>query len=450
MTLVALPASAPPGTGFVLTYAGSTGGSIKIVRPDGSSYYRATTVGSGTVTYTPTATGAYRASLLDTRPPRKTLASTAFSVVDPTPAPVPAPVPAPTPTCTYGGLWSAPWNTAVVKAVGLGMQTIELELNRAYPASQTPDMAYVQSVIDFANQIKGAGLKYVVELGAHHVPDWVRARTEMQMQAQDGSFSGLLDVVWNDGARNVIVDYLTLFRGVISGADGIRLGAGGGVEFLYPGGGKIWSFGPAAKAVSPVPGWTPGNTTSATMWWDWYVNSLVGGAQWVASVCRSLGYGGQFWVLLPGRGSSPGIMSTQLAQGFTGNLDVLGRAAYWPVIVDRIAPLGWGGWCSSAIENGVWDTSQPGDVTLPINDATWQAMSSHRWIAMLFSRKGMAQSLENPGFGDSTAYGTDMMRGLKAQADAVHATWCVWAHEHNLADGTNGLSFALWGQTAGR
>lgn len=333
---------------------------------------------------------------------------------------------------------------------GLREATVECYLDRCMPTSIAPSAGYLTSLAKEVAALKARGFAITLELGIHYLPAWIRNQPGLRFTNQYGGVGGGLNIVWNEAARSIAVAYLNALATVVDfkTIDNIRFGAAGDVEFLYPAHDAdgahqngYWAFQPdgTAQPGCPSPSWRPGDPAApgaVGLWYDWYLNCLVGATQWLMAYTRTKGFTGRAWAVMPGKGAIPHIAQQSIDAGLMRYADVMARGAVWDKIVDRLAPLGFGIWCSSAAEMpGGTDWTQSTDAARTLTDPVWDGASSMRWLAYLAGRRGLAQAGENPGF-PNTGYGPAMMANVVMQARRANWLICAWAHEHNLFDGS--------------
>ena len=302
-----------------------------------------------------------------------------------------------------------PARAAAEAAAGLSIANHEVYWDRVESSDGVFDASVLARMATDRDTFAAAGLRLVLEPGLHEPPTYVRRLPNAQYRAQDGSFAGT-NVIWSTDVRQRVERYIRVLNATLdfSRYSAIRLGAAGDVEVLYPGNSLFWAFDAVAQATGcPAPGWAPGNTTldavGVAAWYDWYLDSLIGEIVWRRNLFRSLGFAGDFLLVMPGIGALPSAARAALDSNLTLYADVMGRGATWLLLLQRLVPAMGGpdrlvAWCSSTAEGYRQDDiSAPGDAVLDPSDPVLSTWSSMRLMSYYADRLGLTKGGENPG-----------------------------------------------------
>jgi hypothetical protein len=233
-------------------------------------------------------------------------------------------------------LQAEPRTYSTLRAAGIDAVTLSLLWGRAEPRGPGLDDAYLQEVEGQYEAARDAGLEVALSTGLQYPPDWASEKRGARFVDQNGtSWRGpigdnALDAVFNQEVRAAQDAYLQRLgerlRDLMPA--GIRVGGLGRGELHYPPGRKeeprnvFWAFGPAARALSPVPQFQPGTGSheEARVFLDWYLGSLAEYGRWQLDTYRRyFGPRPRLIVLLPSWGIRPGEIDDAAASLLSGS-----------------------------------------------------------------------------------------------------------------------------------
>ena len=346
------------------------------------------------------------------------------------------------------------------------MRVVHLELSwGAYePSDGAFSSGYAQDARQRLAAMRAAGMKVVLGLGLQYPPSWVFGYPDSGYVDQYGNRMNVANLTWNAALRSKVERYLARVDADLdlNSFWAVRIGSGGNVETLYPGAAgrnAYWAYDGNAQARSPFPGWQPGQTTwngqpfttaQVSQWYDWYLDALVDGVDWQIGAYKSLGYSGYLQVLLPGQGVRPndyaGAIGRHLAAGTAG--DTMARGAVWDRVIARIADKrNVVAYVSSMADgSGGDDLCGSGDAGVAATSSAVYLWSATRWISYNANKYGLAKMGENPGQRDTDNYGQTMLERAALQMQSCGFQGLMWAHDHNLYDGTSGVSLESYGR----
>jgi len=398
----------------------------------------------------------------------------------PSPAPTaPSPVAAPVTTATpytFGTLLSDSKNATQLYASGVRVVHLELGWDAYEPTDGVFDASYAAAAAQKLKTFKAVGLQVVLGVGLQYPPSWVFNYPNSRYVDQQGRPAGPVNLTFNTVLRQRAATYVArVDRDLgLNNFVAVRIGSGGLIEAMYPGadagGGtnSYWAYDanaqgstgrPATIAANPYPGWRPGQTSyqgqpfsvaQVQRWYDWYLGAMVDGINWQIGIYRQLGFSGDQQVLLPGLGSRPDEYRAAIANYLGGGGDdnhTMGRAAVWNKVIaglstrERIVI-----YISSLADGSGGDDSCAGtDQAVREDDPQVDSWSATRWVSYNANRYGMAKNGENPGRGDTNAYGPKMLQAAVRQMQGCGLQGIMWAHESNLYDSNSGVTVATYG-----
>jgi hypothetical protein len=343
------------------------------------------------------------------------------------------------------------------------------EQDQAWSVYETADNVFSTSeknskIAELAT-LKGLGYVVSMSMGHHYTPAYVSALSGGVFVNEAGTSSSQANLVFSSTTRGRMERYMSRLHTDLNLNNywSIRISAAGNGEFLYPEGGW-WAYDtnaqggaglPATVPPCPYPGWKPGQTTitvaQAGEWLEWYLDALVDSANWQMKYLRDLGFTGWFEILIPGNGTRPTLLASDLS---TNRLEPgaweTAVGAVWHKIVQKIAEKrGVICYCTSVADisgTPLYNVTTTGDAAVDIVSSTADTWSAARWIARLGREYGMPLNGENPGW-DTTInarYIDNTSTGLMAKCfdQIAAADYLVfnWAHSDQLHDGTIPLS----------
>ena len=198
-----------------------------------------------------------------TRTPAPTR-STPASTATPGPTVAPGTTPgAPAPRRMYGVLFGdnrhlrSDWNA------GIRVREVELSWRRYEPEDGAWNSAFIGEKRWEFQQARAAGFQLVLDFGIQYPPGWARALGPWKDQ-YGNSYDGQVNAVWSPEVRRQVEQYIErAFADFGTDFWGVRAGAGGWIETMYPGSSpgyvhSYWAFDDDAAALNPVPNWRPG------------------------------------------------------------------------------------------------------------------------------------------------------------------------------------------------
>jgi hypothetical protein len=383
-----------------------------------------------------------------------------------------------------------------------GVQYVEFAVgwDRFEPADGVYDPGYLAEVTGKLQACRSAGLKIVLGLGLQYPPQWVRGLPGGTFTGPTGAGSPgrEVDLVFSGPVRHAVQGYLDRLAADVGWADvvAVRVGTNGTGEFGYPGpddvGNRYWAFGPAPQqgvelaagmSVSPLPGWTPGQSTwrgqpvteqAAADWYSWYSLSLVGAVGWQIDRLRDAGFTGRFHVPVAGLGVQPADLRNAVAGRLDGRGDpdgALGRGLHYTDQFPLLAELDRRSGGNrididfTGIDDGTavraraldppQDGCRPDDVDGLLTRPGTALWSAQRWTVANAHRVGLPVIGENPGppgmaftggsgWSDPSA---EQLRRAGRYAPGCGLHTFLWAFEDQLFAPGSGVSldeYARW------
>ncbi|HEX8916800.1 MAG TPA: hypothetical protein VF796_30900 [Humisphaera sp.] len=363
------------------------------------------------------------------------------------------------PSMLFGTLLTHEARAKEEAAAGVAVVHLELAWDRYEPADGQFSDRYAAQAKAKLNAYRAAGMKVVLGTGLQHPPRWATELPGGRFVNQDGVAGPprAANLTFNPALRARAERYLARVAADL-GTDfwAVRVGSGPYVECFYPAhdaertANSYWCYDAEAQRGCPFPGWRPGERSykgkpfapaDVRRWYDWYLGAMVDGIDWQVAAYRRLGYRGDVHVLMPGVGSRPGDLRRCLDRYLDADADKLhttSRAAAWHEVIARLKDkAGVVVYVSSVADgSGGNDLPQPADRAVKVDDPAVNKWSATRWLTYLADRHGLAKAGENPGRGDANGYGPGMLTAAVAQARAGRFKAFLWAHDHNLYDGT--------------
>jgi hypothetical protein len=223
------------------------------------------------------------------------------------------------------------------REAGIEAKLFYLSWREFYPQEGVKDTAYIAAKKEELQELREAGFRIILCLGYQDNPLWVHQNYSdsyyIDQYGERYTATGLFEngeanLVFNQQLRALVGSYM---QDVISefGTDfyAVRLGGGRYGELTYPPTdwhgktNRYWAYDKNARTSSPVPSWTPGNPSpngEASMFLDWYLNSLVDYQNWQISALRATGYEGKIMMLYPSWGIRPGQIDEALKTNLNG------------------------------------------------------------------------------------------------------------------------------------
>jgi hypothetical protein len=356
---------------------------------------------------------------------------------------------------------------------GVRVAHLELGWDAYEPREGQFNSAYAAQARQKLQAFRAAGLQVVLGAGLQYPPAWALASPNARYLNQFGTPSGALNLTFNQPLRLRAERYLARLAQDLGPSSfwAVRVGAGGLIETLYPDAwdgahaNSYWAFDANAQGdsgrpptipASPLPGWQPAQTSwrgqplspaQVQQWYEWYLGALVDGVSWQLETYARLGFSGSQHVLMPGLGSRPFEYATAIAHYLDGSGDgnaTMGRGAVWHRVIEKLAgrPNVVAYVSSVADGSGRDDLCQQADRTVSINSPSVNSWSATRWISYNADRFGLAKNGENPGRGDTNAYGKRMAEMATQQARACGFQGLMWAHDANLYDSTSDITLS--------
>lgn len=402
--------------------------------------------------------------------------------VNPTAPPIVTPPPSATPSPSvgaslfvFGTLLSDEKNATQLYTSGVRVVHLELGWDAYEPQEGAFSASYVADAARKLQTFRAAGLQVVLGVGLQYPPSWVYSYPNSRYVDQNGQSAGSVNLTFNAALRQRAATYIARVNHDLGlgNFSAVRIGSGGLIESMYPGedaGGGVnsyWGFDanaqgasgrPTTVAANPYPGWRPGQTTyqgqpfsvaQVQRWYDWYLGSMVDGINWQVGLYRQLGFTGDQQILLPGLGSRPDEYRTAIANYLNGVGDdnhTMGRAAVWHKVVAGLTTREHLVIYISSIADGSGedDGCASTDINVVENDPQINNWSATRWISYNANRYGLAKNGENPGRGDTGAYGPTMLRTAIRQMQSCGLQGLMWAHEANLYDRSSGITVTMY------
>lgn len=366
----------------------------------------------------------------------------------------------------FGTLLTDPAHAQQEYAAGIRIVHLELGWSAYEPHDNQFSARYMEQVRAKLAAYRQAGCQVVLGTGLQYPPKWLFELPGSRYVNQDGvAVPRIANLTFSPVLRQRAERFLARVAQDL-GTDfcAVRVGSGGSIECFYPAWdaadtrNSYWAFDANAQQHCPFPGWKPGERQyrgqpftpqQVAQWYDWYLGAMVDGINWQLGIYRRLGYRGELQVLLPGQGTRPQEYARGLARYLEGDADhshTMSRAAVWHKVIERLGDRRNVTIYVSSVADGSGgnDLSQPSDRAVALDDPAINRWSATRWLTYLADRQGMAKSGENPGRGDAPGYGLDMLTAAVAQAQAGGFGSFLWAHDHNLYDGT-GPTLAEYG-----
>ncbi|MBA3236412.1 MAG: hypothetical protein H0T59_10550 [Chloroflexi bacterium] len=378
--------------------------------------------------------------------------------------------PAATPTATptqssylFGTLLSSRSRAATLYDAGVRVVHLELGWDSYEPVKGVFSSSYAAAMKQRVLDMRAAGMKVVLGAGLQYPPAWAFAYKNSRYVNQFGGTSRELNLTFNARLRARAARYLARIDADLGLENfwAVRVGAGGNVETLYPShnadgihNGAYWAYDPNARATSPYPGWKPGQRTyrgsamrraDVRTWYEWYVGELAESVEWQLDAYRGLGFTGQLHLLMPGQGTRPLDHKKAIAAFLDGTGDsnrTLGRGAAWHRLLANIGDKrNLVPYVASLADGSGWDdVCEPSDRDVALTSPAIGRWSAARWVSYLADRYGLAKNGENPGRGDTNAYGLGMMKRAAAQMSACGLQGMMWAHESQLFKTDSGVT----------
>ena len=258
----------------------------------------------------------------------------------PTPTPAPTPTPTPAPTQSPSGPWLGILQTSAAeapteRAAGVSYGHLELSWASYEPSPGVFDSTYAANQRSKLSQLRQAGLQVTLDAGLQYPPAWVfslDSATRFVDQYGDtwhGSLSeDVPDAVFDSNVRNAEAAYIARIAADLgTGFDAVRAGGLLQDELRYPDASYnghtncYWGFDAHAQATSPVPGWIPGqaDSTKASQFLAWYLQSIDGFESWLVGTYRSHFPTAWLQVLMPSWGLRPGDTTNAIASDLNGS-----------------------------------------------------------------------------------------------------------------------------------
>ena len=337
----------------------------------------------------------------------------------------------------YGVLYGHSSHLQTDWDAGMRVREVELSWRRYEPKDGVWDSNFIGEKRWEFQQARAAGFQLVLDFGIQYPPDWARKIRPWRDQ-HGNSYDGQVNPISSAEVRKQIEQYLDrVFKDF--GADwlGVRVGAGGSNETMYPGtpaGVKrsYWAFDSEKMALNPVPNWRPGQPSpngEARRFYEWYLQNLIKTVNWQHSVIRRH-YQGKILQLFAGIGVRPAGYEHLIQDNLYPQPHRIGvDAAERGVVIDRVI-------------DGITDKRNVVIVSTSLGDsfatAPWldelsadpMKWSSAHWVAYNARRHGMQRWGENTGNDDYA----NMQLVFKQMKDFGY-TALFWAWGYQLYDG---------------
>lgn len=336
------------------------------------------------------------------------------------------------PRPVYGVLIADPSHLESDYAAGVRLAIRSEHWNTWSPATATAERA----VLD---RYRAAGFTVGVNMGLHTPPASVLAEPDGALVDQHGNRSKQANLVWNQSVRDRAANYMRSVLDQLGPIDAVTVGVGSTGEADYPDpvGDGWWAFGSSAQAVSPAPGWVPGQPAPVDQvagWWAWYRDSLVSTVRWEIGTLRDAGFEGTIQIQIPGAGAKPTTSGPSLSGVLAGATGAVRSAAVFDQTIPAIA-AGESNVAFVATSLGnqtgvpVGNVCEPDDVERVPTDPAIDSWSSARWVAYLVHRAGLRLVAENTGWNEAVDLPT-----IAAQMDSCGIRQLSWAFNYQLYD----------------
>lgn len=382
---------------------------------------------------------------------------------------------------------------------GVTLAQITIRWSDFEPEPGVVNPEYRDEVDATIRRCRDAGLGIVLSPGLQGVPAWVTALPGAAYRDQAGrpGSAAVPNLAFSQAAREATADYLGEIARTwpLETFAAIRVGTGDNGELGYPTrpgdpGGEstpnaYWAFDDAAQqgvglaagaAVSPMPGWSPGDAEwngapvdakQVREWFGWYSSSIAGAARWQIDTLRGLGFRGEVDLPLAGRGVLPADLDAAVASRLDGSANRDGSlnsgldyraqlaalaTAPGPLVVDSSSVDDTSAVNARALDPPQ-DACEAGDAEqVRFQTVDVSAWSSFRWTAAVATQLGLPVMGENPGNaaagGTGGDGGSDPLPEQMAQATR-YAQSCgfrtfLWAFEDDLFGGAPDLDVGVY------
>lgn len=231
-------------------------------------------------------------------------------------------------------------NTAnITSDYNAGVRVAELDMS--WSQYETGDgvwnTTYINQMKNEIQQYQAAGMQVMLSFGIQYTPSWIFSYPNSYFVDQYGdsytpnqSGKDVSNMVFNNVLRQKQAAYIQrVFQDLGTNFYGVRVGGGWYGELNYPDASynshsnTYWAFDqiaqgkatglPSGMTTDPVPGWTPGtvNTTDASQFINWYMDSLKNYHDWQITTVRQF-YPGKIFMLYPSWGVRPGQLSAAI------------------------------------------------------------------------------------------------------------------------------------------
>lgn len=283
------------------------------------------------------------------------------------------------------------------------------------------------------NALKSAGCAVTLGPGMHFEPAWLSAlpaysTDTLRFKNSAGDFGDDPDTVFSAQMWDYDRDYLTRLNGVtpLSDYDCIRIGTPSSFagELLYTQSPSTdyWVAGTAPQTGSglvsgqvptPFPGYYGSSTALSAAdrrtWVEWVMKSLANTANRQMDFYDSMGFTGQYLILMPGSGYTPAQFASDINTTLPRS-SVLARGAAWYKLAEYFTttstrpPSRIVLWCSSFAQNAnANQIPQASDIAAPLSEAdstTFAGFGAARRIKRIADERGFSWGGENPGRSD--------------------------------------------------
>ena len=258
----------------------------------------------------------------------------------PTPAPTASAIPTASAATTPAGPWlgvlqATPGNAGAEAAARVTAGELELSWSQYEPQPGVFDGTYIAAARSRLAGLRQAGLQVTLDVGLQYPPGWVfslDATTRFVDQYGDawhGSLSeDVPNAVFDSAVRAAEAAYIAHVAADL-GSNVAAVRAGGLLqdELRYPDAAYnghtncYWAFDGAAQAVSPVPGWRPGqpDSTKASLFLTWYLHSIDGFESWLLGTYRASFPTAWLQLLMPSWGLRPGDTDAAVQHDLDGS-----------------------------------------------------------------------------------------------------------------------------------
>ena len=289
-----------------------------------------------TATPSPTPT----ASPAATSTPTATATASPTATATTSPAPSAAPLPTPTTSPAPAGPWlgvlqTTPANAATERVAAVTRGDLELSWSQYEPQPGVFDGNYIAAARSRLATLQQTGLQVTLDVGLQYPPAWVfslDSATRFVDQYGDvwqGSLSeDVPDAVFDSTVRAAEATYIAHVAADLgNNFEAVRAGGLLQDELRYPDATDnghtncYWAFDAHAQATSPVPGWRPGqpDTTKASLFLTWYLQSIDGFETWLLGTYRAAFPTAWLQVLLPSWGLRPGDTAAAVQTDLNGS-----------------------------------------------------------------------------------------------------------------------------------